>query len=214
MIRTRVFCFSTVLAFAASVNVSAVGRAQVTTDTTKTPQSHTMNVDIERADVVYASGDDVVLRMQGGGLRLFEIPAGTSLTVDGKPATVSDLTVGSTISHARVNTRTESDVTTVTQINGVVTRRNCPFVTLRLDDGTSKVYRIPPNATFSIEGQDRATCGSLRQGSRLTATVVTTEGLSTVNNNAAIAARTPPPTPPPPTPPQSGVLLILAKPKG
>lgn len=212
MIRTRVLCFSTVLAFAASVGVSAVGRAQVTTDTTNTPQSHTMNVDIERAQVVYASGDDVVLRMQGGGLRLFEIPAGTSFTVDGKPATVSDLTVGSTISHARISTRTESDVTTVTQISGVVTRRSCPFVTLRLDDGTSKVYRIPADANLTIEGQQRATCGTLRNGSRLNATVVTTEGLSTVNKNASIAARTPPPTPPPATPPQQGVLLILKQP--
>lgn len=198
MIHARFLTFSAVLAFAASVCVSAGGFAQVTSETTKTPQSRVTTVDIETAQVVYVSGDDAVLKFPDGSLRLLEIPGGTTFSIDGKPAKVSDLTPGSTLTHARVSSRTESEVTTVKQINGRVTAKRGPFVTLRLDDGTSKIYRVPTNATITIDGQP-STFGNLRVGSSFAATVVTTEGLSTVNNAAHKAVA---------TPPQSGVLLI------
>lgn len=207
MIRARVLSISAVLAFAASVSVPVAGIAQETTTTT-TPKSHAMTMDIETADVIYVSGDDAVLKLPDGNLRLLEVPAGTTFTVDGKPAKVSDLKVGSTLSHAKVSSRTESDVTTVTQINGTVTMRRCPTLTLRLEDGTSKHYRVPTNATFTVDGQP-STCQQIRVGSKLSATVVTTEGLSTVNKNASMSARNP--APQPQTPPQIGVLLIEVK---
>jgi len=198
MIRARVLSFSAVLAFAASVSLYTAGFAQETTTTTTAPKSHAVTADIETADVIYVSGDDAVLRLPDGSLRLLDVPAGTSFTVDGKPAKVSDLKAGSTLAHVKVSSRTESQVTTVTQINGVVTTKNCPYLTLRLDDGTSKNYRVPSHTTFSIDGQP-GTCQQLRTGAKLSATGVKTEGLSTVNKGAAMAAQ---------TPPQIGVLLI------
>ena len=198
MIRARVLTFSAVLAFAGSVGVSTAGLAQVTSETTKTPQSRVTTVDIETAEVVYVSGDDAVLRFPDGSLRLLEVPPGTTFSVDGKPAKVADLTPGSTLTHARVSSRTESEVVTVKQINGRVTAKRGPFVTLRLDDGTSKIYRVPAHATITIDGQP-STLGNLRVGSSFAATAVTTEGLSTVNNAAHKAVQ---------TPPQNGVLVI------
>ncbi|HXS14207.1 MAG TPA: hypothetical protein VN734_16020 [Acidobacteriaceae bacterium] len=194
MVRARVFYYSAVLTFA----VSFAGLAQETTTTTTKPQSHAVMTTIDTAQVVYVSGDDAVLKFPDGSLRLLEVPPGTSFTVDGQPAKVSDLKPGSVISHARVSSRTESDVTTVTQINGTVTAKSGPFVTLRLDDGTSKIYRVPMHATFTIDGQP-STFANLTKGSKISATAVKTEGLSTVSHGSAMAAQ---------TPPQIGVLLI------
>jgi Cu/Ag efflux protein CusF len=194
MVGARVLCFSAVLTFGVSFAVLA----QETTTTTTKPESHAVMATIDTAQVVYVSGDDAVVKLPDGSLRLLEVPAGTSFTVDGRPAKVSDLRPGSVISHARVSSRTESNVTTVTQINGTVTAKNGPFVTLRMDDGTSKIYKVPANATFTIDGQS-STYGSLRTGSKVSATAVKTEGLSTVNGGSAMAAQ---------TPPQIGILLI------
>ena len=198
MIRACVLSCTAVLAFAASVTPSATGFAQETTTTTTTPKSHAVTAEIETADVIYVSGDDAVLKLPDGSLRLLAIPAGTPLSVNGKPAKVSDLTAGSTITHVKASSRTESEVTTVTQINGTVTRKYCPYLTIRLNDGTSKGYRVPANAKFTIDGQP-GTCQQLTVGAKLAATALKTEGLSTEKKGAALAAQ---------TPPQIGVLLI------
>jgi len=198
MIRARIWHVSAVLTFAASVGATSAALAQATTTTTTTPKSRVVTATIDTADVVYVSGDDAVLRLPDGSLRLLDVPAGTTFLVDGKPANVADLQPGHTLSHAQVNSRTESQVTTVTEVSGTVTAKSGRFLTLRLDDGTSKIYRVPMHATFTVNGQN-ANFGSITRGSRITATAVKTEGLSTVNTGAAMHAQ---------TPPQSGPLLI------
>jgi hypothetical protein len=121
--------------------------------------------------------------------------------VDGKPVKPSDLTPGSTLANVQVSRRVESDVTTVTQINGILTAKNGRFATLRFEDGTSKIYRVPYDATFNLDGK---TVGyeAIMKGSKISATVVKTQGLSTVSSQAAVVGQ---------TPPQSGTLLIEKK---
>ena len=187
------------IAVATAIALSAcVAAAQETTTQTTMPKSVRGTVTLDTAQVVYASGDDVVLKTADGRLRLLDLPPGTSLTVDGKPAKVSDLTAGSTVTNLKAKTRVESEVTTVTQINGTVTSKSGPFVTLRLDDGTSKIYRVPNHATFTVDGRE-AKYADLTKNMKISATVVKTEGLSTISNKAAMVGQ---------TPPQVGVLLI------
>ncbi len=192
----------TSLNMAAALVIAALGMpavlAQETTTTTTTPQSVSGLVTIETSQVIYVSGDDAVLKLPDGSLRLLELHPGTSLTVDGKPVKPSDLTPGATLSHVRVSRRVESEVTTVTQINGIVTRKQGRVMTLRLDDGTTKIYSVPYNATFSINGKTVG-YGEIATGSKIAATIVKTEGLSTVSANAGFVGQ---------TPPQSGTLLV------
>jgi hypothetical protein len=197
MVRAWVLSVSAVLVFAGSV--CAV--AQETTATTTTPKSRVTIGTIETAQVVYVSGDDTVVRLPDGSLRLLDVPAGSSFTVDGKPAKVSDLQPGSTIAHVKVSSRTESEVKTVTQVNGTITAKTGQFVTVRFDDGSSKVYRVPTHASFTENGQT-SNWGQMRVGSKVSATAVKTEGLSSVQNASATAAQ---------TPPQIGILLIEKK---
>jgi hypothetical protein len=183
-----------------SFGLSSVALAQETTTTTSKPTSVTRVVKIATAQVVYVSGDDVVLKDGDGRLRLLALPAGTPLIVDGKPTTLKDLTPGTTLAHVQARTRVESEVTTVTQIDGEVTQVAAPkWVTLRLGDGTIKRYEIPAEATFQVNGTT-ATAFELKKGMKLSATAVTTGGVSTHTGKAAVVGE---------TPPQVGAILIF-----
>jgi hypothetical protein len=180
--------------------LSAMVFAQETTTTSSTPKSVTGAVRVDTAQVVYVSGDDVVLKDGNGRLLLLAMPAGTPLIVDGKPAALKDLTPGTTLAHVQARTRVESQVTSVTQIDGEVVQVTPPkWVTLRLGDGSVKRYEIPKETTFQVNGKS-ATAFDLRKGMKLSATAVTTQGVDTQSAKAAVVGQ---------TPPQVGALLIF-----
>jgi hypothetical protein len=197
--RSVVLCLSAVFITGIFPSLTIRLCAQETSTTTSTPKSAVHALKIDTAQVVYKSGDDAVLKLPDGSLRLFELQPGTSLTIDGKPSTAADLSPGMTIAHAQLHSRTESEVTTVNQFNGTIVAKTGRLLTLRLDDGTSKIYRVPYHATFDVAGQQTA-YGDLTRGMKISVTAVKTEGLSTVNKNAAMVAQ---------TPQQSGTLVIL-----
>ena len=149
--------------------------------------------------VVYVSGDDAVLKMPDGSLRLFELVPGTPLYIDGKQASPSDLKPGMTIAHAKLHTRMHSDVTTVTEVSGTIPAKNGRNVTLRLEDGTSKIYRAPYDATFNVNGQETS-YDNVTKGMKISVTAVKTQGLTSQTNRTAAVAQ---------TPPQSGTLVVI-----
>jgi hypothetical protein len=183
------------------LSLPAISSAQATSTTTKNPQTTTKSLTIDTAEVVYVSGDDAVLKMPDGRLQLFELNPGTSLTIDGKPSTVADLTPGTTISHVQMQGRTEYEVTTVNQFEGTITAKQGRFLTVRLNDGTSKIYRVPHHATFNVGGNPTS-FDNVTRGMRITVTAVTTEGLSRQTSNAAKVGQ---------TPPQSASTLVIEK---
>jgi hypothetical protein len=190
-----------VLMFAASIlSRSAAVFAQETTTASSKPTSLTRVVKVDTAQVVYVSGDDVVLKDADGRLLLLALPAGTPLIVDGKPTTLKELTPGTTLAHVQARSVVESEVTTVTQIDGEVFQVTPPkYVTLKLGDGTVKRYEIPKQATFQVNGKT-ATAFELKKGMKISATAVTTQGVNTHSAKAAIVGQTPPPM---------GTLLIF-----
>jgi hypothetical protein len=64
-------------------------------------------VKVDTAQVVYVSGDDVVLKDGSGRLRLLALPKGTPLIMDGKPTAVKDLTAGTTLGHVQAHPRVD-----------------------------------------------------------------------------------------------------------
>jgi hypothetical protein len=181
-------------------NLSTIVLAQETTTTSSKPTSVTRIVKADTAQVVYVSGDDVVLKDADGRLLLLALPAGTPLIVDGKPTALKELAPGTMLSHVQARTVVESEVTTVTQIEGEVFQIAPPkWVTLKLGDGTVKRYEIPKQATFQVNGKT-ATAFELKKGMKVSATAVTTEGVNTHSAKAAIVGQ---------TPPQIGTLLIF-----
>ena len=172
--------------------------AQTQTETTTTPKSSTHVLSFDSATVAYVSGDDAVLRLPDGSLRLFELQAGTPLMIDGKEAQPSDLKVGMNLTHVQLHSRTNSEVSTVETFSGTITAKNGRFLTLRLEDGTSKIYRVPFHATFNVNGRDTS-FSNITTGNRITVTAVTTSGLNSQSTRATKVAT---------TPPQQGTLVV------
>jgi hypothetical protein len=178
--------------FVGAFGFSATVLAQETTTTSSQPKSVTRVVTVDTAQVVYVSGDDVVIKNADGRLLLLALPSSTAMRVDGKPAALKDLTPGTTLAHVQARTLLESEVTSVTQIDGTIMQVTPPrWVTLRLGDGTIKRYEIPKETTFQVEGKT-ATAFELRKGMKISATAVTTQGVNTESAKAAVVGQTPP----------------------
>jgi hypothetical protein len=169
--------------------------------TTTTPRSASGVLTMDTAQVVYVSGDDAVLKSPDGSLRLYESRAGTPLIVDGKEAQPSELSPGMNISHVQLHTQVTSDVTSVEELSGRVSAKNGRFLTLRLDDGTSKIYRVPYHATFKVDGRDTQ-YDSITKDMRINVTAVTTSGETSRSVHSAKVAT---------TPPQQGTLVIMRR---
>jgi hypothetical protein len=134
-------------------------------------------------------------------LKLFELRAGTPLIIDGKASKPSDLSPGMTISHVQLHSRMSSDVTTVEELSVTISSKHGRVLVIRLDDGTSKMYRVPHDATFNVSGKD-TDFGNITKGMKVNITAVTTSGETSQSSQSAMVAS---------TPPQQGTLVIVRR---
>ena len=180
--------------------------AQDTTKTQTTTGAGSKNVQVDRGEVVYVSGNELVVKMESGEIRHFpNIPESARATVDGKELSIHDLKPGMKLERTITTTATPRTVTTVRTIQGKVWQVSAPnTVILTLPDNTNKQYRIPKNQKFMIDGQE-VTAFELRKGMNVSATVLTAVPETVIAEQRRTTGSAPPP---PPTPPVQGALLI------
>ena len=180
--------------------------AQDTTKTQTTTGAGSKNVQVDRGEVVYVSGNELVVKMESGEIRHFpNIPESARATVDGKELSIHDLKPGMKLERTIVTTSTPRTVTTVRTIQGKVWQVSAPnTVILTLPDNTNKQYRIPKDQKFMIDGQE-LTAFELRKGMNVSATVLTAVPETVIAEQRRTTGSAPPP---PPTPPIQGALLI------
>jgi hypothetical protein len=145
------------------------------TSTTSTSQSGepTVQTEVRSATVMYASGNDLVVKTDDGQVKHFEVPDDRTVSVNGKDLTVHDLKPGMRLTRTITTTSTPQTVTTVRTIVGTVWHVNPPStVILTLPNGTNKQYKVPKGQMFDINGQKQDVFG-LRKGMKISATVVT-----------------------------------------
>jgi len=185
--------------------------AMVAQDTTKTETKHgpaSRKVQVERGEVVYVSGNDLVVKMENGEVRHFNnVPESARATVDGKELSIHELKPGMKLQRTIMTTTTPRTVTTVRTIQGKVWQVNPPnTVILTLPEGGNKQYRIPKDQKFTIDGQEK-TAFELKKGMNVSATVLTEVPETVVAEQRKTTGTAPPP---PATPALQGALLIEA----
>jgi hypothetical protein len=179
--------------------------AQDTTKTQTTTGAASKQFKVERGEVVYVQGNDLVVKMENGDIRSVTVPDSARATVDGKELSVHDLKPGMKLQRTIVTTATPRTVTTVRTISGKVWQVSPPnTVILTLPDNTNKQYRIPKDQKFMIDGQEK-TAFELKKGMNVSATVLTAVPETVVAEQRKVTGSAPPP---PPTPPIQGALLI------
>lgn len=142
--------------------------------------------------VVYAGGNDVVVKSADGKLLNYSVTPDTKLNVGGKPVPVGDVKPGEKLTAPMSGT--PQVVTAVNVVKGKVYAVTPPNgVTLSLPEGV-KDLTVPAGTTFMVDGK-ALTVSQLKRDMVVEATVVTTA--SGADGTSASA-----------TPAQSGALLV------
>jgi hypothetical protein len=185
---------------------ATVVTAQVKTQTSTIPGAPTAKVQVERGEVVYVAGNDLVVRMENGDIRHFTVPDNAKAMVNGKELTLTDLKPGMKLERTITTTSEVQTVKTVKTGTGTVINIVPPLsITLRFEDNSVQSFKIPKDQMFMVDGQKK-TAFEVKKGMKITATRVTLEPVNVVSQSKQLTGAVPPP--PPPIPELQGTLLI------
>jgi len=201
-----------VMAGLASLAMAATASAQDTTQTQVRTGTPTTTTSVERGEVVYASGNDLVVKMDTGEIRHMNVSDSARATVDGKELSVHDLKPGMKLQRTITTTTTPKTVTTIRSIQGTVFAVIPPSnLILSFPEGGNKSYNVPKDQKFVIDGKSYSAF-ELKKGMKIAATVVSESSDVAVTETRRATGTAPvaaAPPPPPPTPVvYVGVLLI------
>ena len=195
----------------ALISLTLVGTASAqTTSTSVSRGASSSSAQVRKGEVVYVSGQELLVKMEDGSLKHFTVPVGATFTVDGKQFGVRDLTPGMKLTQRIVTTSTPQTITTVRSVTGKVWHVSAPSsVILTLPDGNNKQFKVPKNQKFTIDGQEK-TVFDLRKGMTVTATAVSQVPETIVSTDRSVSGQPAPVTAAPDLPPaqQVGTLLV------
>jgi LPXTG-motif cell wall-anchored protein len=200
---------SPALLAAGAIGIFAVATcAQVQTESSTKSGQATKEVKVERAEVVYVSGNDLVVKMEDGQIRhVANVPESARVNVDGKELGIHDLKPGMKLQRTITTTTTPRTVTTVQSVTGKVFHVTPPTsVILTLEDGTNQSFRIPKGQKFDVDGQQMDAFG-LKKGMRISATKIVEVPETVVEQQRKLTGSMPPPPPPPPA--DKPVLVVM-----
>ena len=192
----------------AFVAFEATAMSQVQTAQTTTTHAPSVTTSVARGEVVYVSGNQLVVKMEDGTMRDFpNVPESAKVTVNGQQMGIHDLKPGMKLEKTITTTTTPKTITTVQTVTGKVWHVNAPLsVILTLEDGTNQQFKVPKGQEFTVNGKKTDVFG-LRKGMKVSATKVTEEPVTEVAHHTAIAG-----TLPPPPPADAPILIAVAVP--
>src|SRR6266850_5962018 len=82
--------------------------------------AQTTKTEIRSGEVVYVSGKQVVVKLDDGQVKMFDVPESARFTVDGREVTVHELKPGTRLTRTIETTSTPRTVTTVRTVRGKV----------------------------------------------------------------------------------------------
>ena len=199
-----------VLTTTAGTLLAVTMSAQVQTKSSTESGQAIKEVNVERGEVVYVSGNDVLVKMEDGTIRHFpNVPESAKAMVDGKELGVHDLKPGMKLQRTITTTTTPRMVTTVQTVTGTIWQITPPTsVTLTLEDGTNQQFTIPKGQEFNVNGETVDAFG-LKKGMRISATKITEAPETVVTQERKVTGTLPPPPSPPPT--NMPVLIVLMR---
>lgn len=205
----RLHAVRSIVIAVACLSCAAWLAAQVQTNTSTTSHASTVQTTIEKGEIVFVEGNDVVVKMEDGTLRHFSnVPESARINVDGQQLGVHDLKVGMKVQKSVTTITTPKTITTVKSVTGKVWHVTPPnSVILTLEDGTNQQFKIPKDQKFNVDGQTVDAWG-LKKGMKISATKVVEEPVVDVEHQRQLTGSMPPPPPPPP-PDQPIIIAVM-----
>jgi len=151
--------------------LAVAASAQVQTERSISHGQATTTVKVDRGEVVYVSGHDLVVKKDDGKIVHFpNVPDSARATVDGKEIGIHDLKPGMKLERTITTTTTPRTITTVQSVTGRVWHVNPPSsVILTLEDGTNQKFTIPDGQNITVNGELKDAWG-LKKGMKVSAT--------------------------------------------
>jgi hypothetical protein len=189
------------------VAFSLPAAAQVKSTETVEHGTAAREVKVERGEIVYVSGNDLVVKMEDGSLRnFFNVPETTTISVEGKQLNVHQLKPGMKVERQTITTTTPRLITKVETVTGKVWHVTPPnSVTLTLEDGKNQTFKIPKGQKFTINGEEMDAFG-LKKGMVVSAQRVTEVPETVVTQEVKRTGA----MPPPPLAPKADVPILIA----
>jgi hypothetical protein len=174
------------LSFAVALN------AQVETETITTHGPATKTTEVQRGEVVYVSGHDLVVKKNDGTIVHFaHVSDSARATVDGKQLGIHDLKPGMKLQRTIVTTTTPRTITTVQSVTGTVWHVSPPrSVILTLEDGKNQQFQIPDGQKIDVDGHMVDAWG-LKKGMRISATRVVETPETVVSQQTKVTGTAP-----------------------
>src|SRR5580693_5124999 len=153
------------------MSFAVAGNTQVKTQSNTVHGPATKTISVDRGEVVYASGSDLVLKKEDGAI--LHLPnVSDKATVNGKELAIDELKPGMRLERTITTTSTPRTVTTVQTVIGKVWHVNPPrFVILTLDDGTNHQFDLPNDHKVIVDGKV-VDAWHLKKGMKISATRV------------------------------------------
>jgi LPXTG-motif cell wall-anchored protein len=199
-----------VLAGLAFLAIALPSYAQVKTQTEVEKGAATHQVKVERGEVVYVSGNNLVVKAEDGTLRHFDnVPDSVTVTVDGQQLNIHQIKVGMKLERQTVTTTVPKTITTIKTVSGTVFYVQAPnSLILTMANGKNQQFKIPKGQKFTIDGQQVDAFG-LKKGMKVDAQQVTEVPITEV---ALQVNRTGSMPPPPPAPAPDVPILVASAP--
>jgi hypothetical protein len=186
--------------------LTASGQVQTSTKTAAAGAA-SKSIKVERGEIVYVSGNSVVVKMDDGSLRHFDnVPETTTITVDGKQLNVHQLQPGMKVERQTITTTTPRMITTVKTVTGTIWQISPPsMVILTLEDGKNQKFTIPKGQKFTVDGQQVDAFG-LKKGMKIDAQKIVEQPETVVTQQIKRTGI----APPPPEAPKADVPMLVA----
>ena len=149
----------------------------------------THQIDVNRGTVVYAAGNDLIVKMEDGTIRHFVVPSDYRLTVDGKKVGVQDLKPGTELTQTITTSTEEELVTDVRTVDAKVLEAKPPYLTIATGNKI-KHLKVPEGTKFTVNGKDM-TLADLRPDMQIKGTVVTTIPTSVTTRSRTVTGEAP-----------------------
>jgi len=192
------------LCFALAISTNA----QIQTEKSATVGRTTMQVQMERGEVVLVDGNDLVVKMEDGTIRHFpNVSESAKVTVDGKELGIHDLKPGMKLQRSIITASTPQTITTVQTVTGKVWHVTPPnSVILTLENNTNQSFEIPKGQKFNVNGE-RVDAFGLKKGMIVTATKIVEVPEVVVSQQKHVIGT----MPAPPSAPPADVPILIAR---
>lgn len=212
MISRRITSYRLCLAIAVCLVLTLSSAAQIKKTTSTSEGTATKEVTVERGEVVYVRGNDLIVKMEDGQLRHFtNVPETARATVEGKQLGIHDLKPGMKLERTMTVTTTPRTITTVETVAGKVWHIAPPStVVLTLENGENQQFKLPKGQKFMVNGQETDAWG-LKKGMKVTATRIREVPETVIQHEKMVTGKLPPP--PPPVPTDAPILIAESAPR-